>query len=120
MFVLFFSTNISSLWDFVENFSAFVSVLSIIGRIYGFVIANIVKQSVSLWEFPPLLVFSTNNRKNTFTSDYQIVTDETYSFACFRTSRWTMRLSKKHQTTADELGTPITAKRNGEGCQSRK
>jgi hypothetical protein len=26
-------------------------------------------------------------------------------------SRWTMRLSKKHQTTAGGLGTPIKAKR---------
>jgi hypothetical protein len=42
-------------------------------------------------------------------SDYQLVIRK-YSFNCCRTCRLTMRLCKKHRTTADELATPTGAK----------
>jgi hypothetical protein len=55
--------------------------------------------------FSPLLVFSTNNRTNSLVSDYQLVIRKD-----IRSIAFAHVVGGKHQTTADELGTPTRTK----------
>ncbi len=57
------------------------------------------------FQFSPLLVFSTNNRTNNLVSDYQVVIRKNIHPIAFARV-----VGGKHQTTADEFGTPTKAK----------